>query len=368
MWIGIAIVCFLFHLPNYLTVVAAKWDRLFQDDFRHFFTGALILKSGFPILYSEQGFLEFAGRKGLAPVLPYARSTPALFMLLTPLTELRLMDASRLWLIANHLMVWASLFLMLRNWKAALPWAVLALAFAPFLDNLVQGQINGMVLLSTALTFWLVCEGFPIMAGLALSVAIVAKLFPALIAFYFLLRGPRRTGLAALGAALGLNLLAGLLYGWDNLLAYPGSLRAFQLKNFEDQSIHHALGTVPYVLIGLAVVVGLGWLFAKRPKSFAAEFCLLLVTQYVISSYSTAAQQLGLLLVFAWVANRAGTWPLALCYAAVSMFDGYVTRNPAYAKVLFHAMQWHIPAYAVLATWLLLFRRIIQGDEPPDAN
>jgi hypothetical protein len=394
--------CFLFHLPNYANAVYLKFDHLFKDDFRHYYTGSLILRERRPILYDPQKFQEFAQQEELTPVVGPGRSAPALFAMLVPFTHLHLLDASRVWLVLNHGVLLLALYLTLRCSEVVprpppfVPallclWAV-SLTFSPTIENYVQGQINFLVLVSCAMSLFLWMSGYPILAGIALSLAINAKVFPAAIALYYIYRKDYWAGISALAATCVSNLAVGLVYGWPNVWDFRTITNHLNVSSFEDQSVRYALaelfsifGHEPRSLgwfctqtVYLTMVATLLWsmhrLFSRKAsrkqENILAEFSLVVTTQYLISAYSTATQQLGLLLVFtfyfvaSWNSARPpwrGSLAVLACFLVLSTVDGYVSRIMFYAQLQYFCMRWHIPALTVLALWILQFRAYRDG-------
>jgi hypothetical protein len=145
---------------------------------------------------------------------PYVYA-PGFAVLLLPLAALPFSAAAVLWSLTSLLAVLASVWLcldLLGLARSPLAWTVGGLALAAsgrMLDSeLGNGQANHWVLLSLTACTWLLARGRSTLAGVALSVGIVAKVTPLLALAYL---AARRQWRACAGAAAGLLLFAGLL-------------------------------------------------------------------------------------------------------------------------------------------------------------
>jgi alpha-1,2-mannosyltransferase len=109
---------------------------------------------------------------------------PAVLSILTPLLLLDDAGAFLVWTLASLAAYGTLLALVFRRWGF---WIVVLLAlFAPFLENLLVGQINVFAALALVAAWLLAERGHNRYAGLALALAIVLKLSPALLLVYFL--------------------------------------------------------------------------------------------------------------------------------------------------------------------------------------
>jgi hypothetical protein len=91
---------------------------------------------------------------------------------------------------------------------------LLFLTFAPFWETLYMGQINSLVVLLLALTFYYSENKHPVLAGVCLSLAIVFKTSPIIILLYFLVIRQFRVIAGALITLFCLTLLTAIWFGW----------------------------------------------------------------------------------------------------------------------------------------------------------
>lgn len=196
------------------------------------------------------------------PPLPY--TYPPLFaILLSPFTFLSFRVLSRVWFLANAAL-WLGLTLLIAHeirillgttlasatpahgrrggslpahlsrlvrddpapLVAGAAAAILCLSFAPAVQTLALGQIDFIVLAPLALVPWLTRHGHERWTGVAIALAAMLKLTPALLIGYLLLRRRWQAALSALIALAALAILSGALAGPDHLLvSIPQALR-----------------------------------------------------------------------------------------------------------------------------------------------
>ena len=90
---------------------------------------------------------------------------------------------------------------------------VLFLTFAPFWETLYMGQINALVVLLLALTFYYSENKQPVLAGICLTLAIVFKTTPVILLFYFLVIRQFRVVAVVLIMFFFLTVLAAIWFG-----------------------------------------------------------------------------------------------------------------------------------------------------------
>lgn len=196
------------------------------------------------------------------------RWTPQTAALLIPLGLLPYTVAHRVWFLLSQAAVVASLVLLARCLSAAIPpdaatgkrpamltrlrspriaFAALFCAAAlcqPVTDSLRLGQSTPLLLLGFALLIYGEVFERPIVAGCGLGLAILLKLFPAVLLIYYLWRGRYRLCAAAFGFITALTLLTLPLTG---LHLYVDFVQA--ITTYQDQvnagpvnlSLYHAL-------------------------------------------------------------------------------------------------------------------------------
>ena len=113
--------------------------------------------------------------------------------------------------------------------------ATLALGFTPITDNAKMGQVNVLVLLTAVLGLWL-------RSGVAVGVAAMAKMSPALYLFGFLAQGRIRPILAAIATAIGLSLVSIPWVNWDTQWRfYSEILPGFSTGHYHGLTVKIAL-------------------------------------------------------------------------------------------------------------------------------
>ncbi|HXE72293.1 MAG TPA: glycosyltransferase family 87 protein, partial [Candidatus Nitrosotenuis sp.] len=347
-----------FNFSNYSQAVYYKMSRLFGDDFRHFYVGAWVLRSGEVILYDQQRFQEFQSRMGLGDRSPKAKSSPVYYAVLYPLTWLDLFQATRVFLVLNHALALLSCFLLARSIslppRLALgaPWILFlaAVFYAPFIDNMLQGQANAVILVLTSGALYLYLRKQQIMAGALLALAACIKPFVGLLLAYHLYRRDFRLCAGAAAAAAVLHAAVGLIFGWGYVVSFLGALPGNLATNtsIENQSLAALLdlwipgGAVIFpaaalFLLAVTLVVLQGH---RQAPAVLEEYAIVILLQYLLSSYSWPGHQLGTLLSLGIAAlllarldarQAVSPWTgcLPVAYLALACLDGFISRDPA---------------------------------------
>lgn len=233
-------------IPGFLIAVAVvQWvmNNLplvakpgYEVDFTIYYSAALALNTNSQANIYDPGFLRSVAVAHHLPHLPQYPYLypPFLALVMRPLTGMPLLQAETVWnelcllfWLAGALLViyWlrvglagstrVSLAPISRLWSAE--WrgrlmpstltllaialgAFVALTYQPLLHAMLLGQISTFVFLLLLIVPWLLRRKQPEVAGVALAIATMLKLFPILLIGYFVIRGRWRV---ALGAALG---------------------------------------------------------------------------------------------------------------------------------------------------------------------
>src|SRR5207248_1366364 len=90
----------------------------------------------------------------------------------------------------------------------------------PFLQQMVQGQLNLLLLFLVTLAWWADRQGKLPAAGICTGAAAAFKLFPAFLLIYFLFLRKWRALVWACLAFLGFTLAAGIIFGFDSYRTY----------------------------------------------------------------------------------------------------------------------------------------------------
>ena len=152
---------------------------------------------------------------------------PTSAILITPLTLLPWREATRVWLLLNHVFLGAAVLLTLITVRPALPrrWVlagtmiVLAL-FSQVYGSLALGQVDALQVFLLSLGFWAFVRRKHGVCGASVACATAIKLIPGLLLLYFLWRRDFRTVLWGMGAGLALLLLSAAYTGFDVYQTY----------------------------------------------------------------------------------------------------------------------------------------------------
>jgi hypothetical protein len=137
---------------------------------------------------------------------------PTSAMAVTPLTFLRWREATRAWLLLNHVFLAAAAYLTLVTVRPTLPlrWvvagtAVLLALYSQLYGSLALGQVDALQVFLLSLGLWAYGKRNDALCGASIACAAAIKLIPGFLLIYFLWR--RDYKVAAWGAGFGLALL-----------------------------------------------------------------------------------------------------------------------------------------------------------------
>lgn len=228
--IGVAVVQWIFNTISFI----AKPGH--EVDFNIYYTAALALRSNVHANIYDLNVLRgvaAAHHLKVLPEFPYLYP-PFLAIVMQPLAGLPQIEAEKLW-NGFLLVCWLACTLLViywlrvglaarisvelapvsrlwsRQWRgqvlpsgltlfAAALGIFVSLTYEPLLHVLILGQISSVIFLLLLLVPWLMQKRLPEVAGIALALATMLKLFPILLIVYFLVRGKWRV---ALGAVIG---------------------------------------------------------------------------------------------------------------------------------------------------------------------
>lgn len=157
--------------------------------------------------YNNRQLAQAARKEGIRrSVHPYLYPPPFLFSMLWSV-PLSLPSAYQAWFFINQAfllgLLWVFHRWMRTHWMGL---ALIAVTFSPIADSVKMGQVNLMVLLLAAIALWRT-------NGLWLSAAAMAKMSPAILLAWWIVRLEVRAVLLAGVGAVGLSLLALSLVG-----------------------------------------------------------------------------------------------------------------------------------------------------------
>jgi len=284
-----------------LAVVLARWglfvvrtalDAQGRYDFASYYVAASALRTDLHAnIYDPAVFARAGAAAGFStPPLPYTYP-PLLALVLSPLTALGFKTVARFWLVGN-VAVWIAVTLLLArelrlllgdrlcadtaSRRAGMPdkpralahrlaaladdpsplvalaaSAAVCLTGAPAAQTLLTGQINFWVLLPLALVPWLTHTRRESATGVAIAVAALLKLTPALLLAYLLLRRRWRALAAALVALAVLSLVCVAIVG-------PGTFAASLTQALQVGTGDAGLGHNQALFAPIALAVGPG--------------------------------------------------------------------------------------------------------------
>ena len=198
-------------------------------DFKAYYIAADLMRRG-------QDFydVELQTQEVLAQGLPLNQSfyiyPPLLAIAFVPLTALSMQTAAQLWFFVNLTLYGLSLAVISRALRLdrltrmlPLLW-VLAFLFPPALFTMYKGQVNILLLLLLALTYWLYRKGRERMAGVALGLAVMIKIVPLLLLLYFLWKRRYVLSLAAICTIIAIGALGLVIVGPGPHQTYIGEV------------------------------------------------------------------------------------------------------------------------------------------------
>ncbi|HEX8995562.1 MAG TPA: glycosyltransferase family 87 protein [Ktedonobacterales bacterium] len=294
-----------------------------------------------------------------APALPPYLYPPLLAIALEPLTLLPCASAAIVWLYFNATL-WAAATLLLadvlamrwpgRRLEATALMSIVSLCFWHAYYGAQLGQVHLIVLAGIVLAMWLVERGRPGLAGGALAVVMIIKLFPALLVVYYLLRGRFRVlgGVAIVGAVLVVIMLV-----WSSPLTFERSLSAafVGVSKLARPGMNEALFVTSPIGRLLAAMVGVVFLavnVARRRGDALLGVGWTLCTMLLISPLVWSFYLVWLVPTF------------CACLAAIGPLNGgsWGARSMwALFATLYVALVWQaplpVPPLATLALWAL---------------
>ena len=152
--------------------------------------------------------------------------TPGLVIFSIPFAFLGYAQAARIWLLAQILCLFASVFLLFRGLKASvrLPLVIIvawaALGWPPVWQDLIFGQINTALLLLIVGAWLNLRDGREWRGGALLGAAITFKLIFWPIALFLVLRRRWHSAITALAVFTATNLIALIIMGWRVVVNY----------------------------------------------------------------------------------------------------------------------------------------------------
>jgi hypothetical protein len=224
--------------------------------------------------------------KAYAAAAPVYKAPPLFAVLLLPQVRGGIpADIYAYHWIAHILLYLATVLLLLKTLGPGRgPWlsiwlAVLALNFVPFFETLWRLQLETPILFLVVLALWLDGKGRKYLAGAAIGVAVMLKIYPVFLLGWFVVRRCARGLVGAFVTMAALGLLGWWVVGAEQNLAYftvilPRMLQESAMIDPENVSLakpfQTLLGLAPPLakratqMVALAVLSGGYWILYRR--------------------------------------------------------------------------------------------------------
>jgi glycosyl transferase family 87 len=198
---------------------------------------------------------------------------PLFALLLQPLTRIPCHTAATVWLVLNFgLWFGISALYTVQTWRRygavrALVVAMMAAFFLPVISGIVFGQVHLVLLGCIVAGIMMVSRDHEYAGGAALGFGVALKYFPAILVFYYLLRGRWRVAGSAALVTVALVILEGLVVGPRTLtesVGAAGYAMRFGAMLYQDGNWMRSLpGGVPIAYLAgisfVSIVIWLQW-------------------------------------------------------------------------------------------------------------
>jgi hypothetical protein len=317
----VLVVCSLWHGRMLWIVSSLISGESGGADFASYYYAALeAFRGGNP--YDVVALNSLAGRdpSNFFAVQPYFYPPP--FLLLLPWAPgLNLSDAMRVWFWLNEIALVGIFVLLLVWWRRlsgpdvspfVLPLLAVTFVGSTFAVNLSLGQANLLVVLATLCGIYCVEYRRPVLGGVLVGLACMAKMSPALFVMWWCVQGRWRAVAAACGAALLSSVLVLPIVGLEyQYLFFADVLPSFASGDYNGLRIpigvmgNHSIPNIYHQLLPggaqlssaaricsrlttLAILGWLGWRFRRRSDELAqaAQISVVAVTLIVIPVYA----------------------------------------------------------------------------------
>jgi len=362
-------------------------------DFKAYYIAADMLRSG-KDFYDVRQQAEEVQARGLPLNESYYIYPPLLAIIFVPLTALPMQQAAQVWFFLNMALYGLCLVIISRalnlgRHSGILPllW-ILAFLFPPALFTLYKGQVNIVILLLLAVTYWLCARDRQVLAGLALGVATMIKIIPVLLIPYAFWRRRYALGLTAVGtisivAILGLVIvgagphrtyLASVLPSLAQPRPNPanqslgGFLSLLLVENpYADPLAHNpALWRVLTLLASALLVSGVIlvlWHGRARASRTDLEFALIVVTLPLVTTIGWVDLFVLLILPYATLLKHAlqgqmrMRWMVssvisAVCVSFPRLQDLFTNLVARHESLLSNPVSMGLPFFGLILLWV----------------
>lgn len=309
--------------------------RVFRHDFSVFYSSAIALRHHLDPYVVD--LVPIGQRMGMRiwPLI-HTTDTPIALLLFMPFSLVAPGTAHAIWIALNGAALVAALLLLIRpkysgmDTRMALAVAALALLYAPITENSLFGQRQTIILLLLVMVMRSLQRGREATAGMLLAVAVAYRIFPLLVAGYFIVRRQWRPllymafGLAIVGAvtiaAIGLPVCLSYSHGMRLAMSATSdpsdvAIRGVIIRSFARMFGDHLdsrieILQVTTVLCAQLTILGLTvWPALRQPRPPVFDhpaYCLWVAAAVVLSPLSWTHYMILLLIPLIAIAVTAG--------------------------------------------------------------
>ncbi len=272
----------LMHL-GYVVAQAASRTRLW--DFSHYYVSALAMREGLnPYAIDLRPLGRQIGLDGIAR----ATDTPFFILCFEPLTLLGPTAAYWVWFALNAVALILAMVLIMRsaarlNRRQVISLCAIMLLYPPLSNHIFFAQTQIVVLLLVVVAMRSLESGHERTAGAAIAVASLLKVFPLLIAGYFLVRRRWRACVWTVAGLLAGGALTILAFGIERNTSFVAGTYLTRSAAFLARPANIALGSFVSRLFWYAagtVALGPALEWMRMLTVVAAEFSLIALTVF----------------------------------------------------------------------------------------
>ena len=362
-------------------------------DFKAYYIAADMLRSG-KDFYNVQQQVEEVQARGLPLNESFYIYPPLLAILFVPLTILPMQQAAQVWFFLNLALYALALVIISRAFSlsrlmgmAPLLW-ILAFLFPPALYTLYKGQVNIVILLLLAVTYWLCVRGRQVLAGVALGVASMIKVIPIFLLPYALWRRRYTLGLTAAATIVIIAIIGLAIVGVGPhrtylsavlpLLAQPrpnpsnqslgGFFSLLLVENpYADSLIHDPLLwrvlTLSVSAVLVSGVIFVLWQCRERTHRTDLEFALIITTLPLITNIAWVDLFVLLIIPYAVLLKYALQRQIRMRWFVLGAISAVCVSFPRLQDLLTNLVAWHeslvrspltmgLPFFGLILLWV----------------
>ena len=224
--------------------------RVLNSDFPNYYLVARLLREGYSLdrIYDWIWLQRIKDHWGLDRALVgFAGLSPFSALPVVPFSIFPAIVAKRLWIVVNVLFLFSSVELLSRVTSLGRRriWLLALLAVFPLRTSFLLGQMHVLVLLLLIAAYYFHRKGRQIACGVCLAIAGALKVYPLLLAGYFLWKKQWRPAFAIFCTTLLLLAVGYLWFGSDVMNIYVAQIlpRSLQGEVLDPYNAHAASGS-----------------------------------------------------------------------------------------------------------------------------